>query len=187
MPLRIAQLPAVALLALAAPLAGAPPAAPAPLPPAPLPAAPLASVTAVPRAGGWQWPLAGEPVVLRAFEAPAQRWAPGHRGVDLAAGAGAAVLAPTDAVVVFAGWVVDRPVLSLATAGGLRVTLEPVTASAAVGTRVRRGQVVGTTAPSGGHCAGCLHWGVRSGRDRYLDPLAVLAGAVAPPPVLLPL
>ena len=127
--------------------------------------------------------------MLRPFEPPAQRWSPGHRGVDLAAAPADAVLAPTGGVVVFAGWVVDRPVLSITAPDGLRTTLEPVVASVPVGTAVSAGQVVGAVAGSPLHCGGgsCLHWGVRAGRDRYLDPLLLLAGARAAPPVLLPL
>ncbi len=154
---------------------------------APLPAR---TTDPLPRRGEWGWPLAGRPQVLRPFEPPAQRWAPGHRGVDLVASAGDPVRSPADGVVAFAGWVVDRPVVSVATEDGLRITLEPVTGSVPAGTPVRAAQEVGTLAVMPLHCGGaaCLHWGVRSGRDRYLDPLAVLAGGGrAEPPVLLPL
>ncbi len=159
---------------------------------APLPAeaAPSPATAAAARETGWQWPLASAPAVLRAFAAPEHRWSPGHRGVDLAAPAGTGVLAPADGVVVFAGAVAGRPVLSIATGGAVRVTLEPVVASVAVGERVARGSAVGVVADGGEHCGGvgCLHWGVRVGRDHYLDPLLVLArGARAAPPVLLPL
>jgi len=95
------------------------------------------------------------------------------------------VLAPTDGVVTFRGVVVDRAVLVIQTAGGLRTTFEPVDSSLTVGTAVSQGQAVATVAATPGHCAPatCLHWGVL--RDEtYLDPL-VLVGAVRV--ILLPL
>jgi murein DD-endopeptidase MepM/ murein hydrolase activator NlpD len=148
------------------------------------------SAAAVPAAPAWGWPLeasAGPPPVLRGFTAPVHRWSPAHRGVDLGAAVGAPVLAPVDGVVVFAGRVVDRDLVSVAGPGGLRVTLEPVAATVAAGAVVRRGQQVGVLAGSPSHCApqSCLHWGVRSGADAYRDPLALLRSPG--PPVLLPL
>lgn len=132
------------------------------------------------------WPLRPEPGVLRPFDAPAQRWSPGHRGVDLAASAGQAVLAPAAGTVTFAGVVVDRGVLTLTHSGGLRSSFEPVTGQVPVGTVVAQGQPVAAVDPLVAHCAPvtCLHWGVRRG-EVYLDPL----GLVLPPPpsVLLPL
>jgi murein DD-endopeptidase MepM/ murein hydrolase activator NlpD len=41
-----------------------------------------------------------------------------------------------------------------------------------VGERLALGQVIGVLG-SGGHCRGCLHWGLREGRS-YLDPLLLL-------------
>jgi len=139
-------------------------------------------------ARGWQWPVVGEPAVLRPFVAPVQRWSPGHRGVDLAAAPGDLVLAPADGVVGFAGTVVDRGVVVLDHEAGLRTTLEPVVPLLTVGAVVRRGEPVARLAEAG-HCPpGCLHWGVRRGRGAeavYLDPLGLLGPPA--PPVLLPL
>jgi murein DD-endopeptidase MepM/ murein hydrolase activator NlpD len=133
----------------------------------------------------WTWPLLPRPHVLARFDPPEVRWGAGHRGVDLDAQVGQDVLAPTDAVVTFSGMVVDRGVLVLDTAGGLRTTFEPVEPAMVVGTPVVRGDVVARVAATPGHCAPatCLHWGVLDG-ERYLDPLA-LVGAVRV--VLLPL
>jgi len=162
------------------PLLGPPPRAAAVAPSRP------PGARAVP-AGRWSWPLAPEPRVVRGFDPPAQRWLPGHRGVDLAAAPGSAVLSPVDGEVVWARRVVDRGVVVVLGPGGRRATLEPVDASVAVGDRVARGQRLGTLAA--GHCpGGCLHWGVREGagpRAAYLDPLTLLGPAA--PPVLLPL
>jgi murein DD-endopeptidase MepM/ murein hydrolase activator NlpD len=145
-----------------------------------LPAGPAVAAT------GWEPPLAGEPAVLRDFRAPAQRWSPGHRGVDLAAAPGQVVTAPAAGVVAYAGVVVDRGVLAIAHAGGLRTSYEPVAALVAAGQPVRRGQAVARVTGGPGHCAPavCLHWGAR--RDgTYVDPLTLLRPPE--PPVLLPL
>jgi murein DD-endopeptidase MepM/ murein hydrolase activator NlpD len=135
--------------------------------------------------GRWTWPLLPRPPVLARFDPPDVRWGSGHRGVDLGAAVSHEVLAPTDGVVAFRGVVVDRGVLVIETAGGLRTTFEPVESSMTVGTAVAQGQAVATVAATPGHCAPatCLHWGVL--RDEtYLDPL-VLVGAVRV--ILLPL
>ena len=134
---------------------------------------------------GWAWPLEPRPAVVRAFDPPERPWLSGHRGVDLAAGAGAPRLAPADGTVTFAGWVVDRPVLTIDHGGGLRSSFEPASTDLPVGAAVTRGQTVGTLGPPGGHCAaaGCLHWGVRRG-DEYVDPLQFIEDRR--PSVLLP-
>ncbi|NEB41639.1 M23 family metallopeptidase [Streptomyces sp. SID14515] len=133
--------------------------------------------------GGRSWPLAGRPAVLRGWEPPAGPYGPGHRGVDLAAGPGARVLAAAGGRVSFAGRVAGRGVLAIEVAGSgsppLRTTYEPVRALVEEGARVRAGQPVGVLEEGPFHCAeGCLHWGLRRG-DAYLDPLSLL------PPALL--
>lgn len=130
-------------------------------------------------------PVPVGPAPVRAFDAPDAPWAAGHRGVDLAAGVEQVVMAPAAGTVVFAGTVVDRGVVTITHPDGLRSSLEPVAWSVVAGTRVTRGQVVGTVQPVAGHCApaSCVHWGVRRG-ELYLDPLSLLAGAG--PVILLP-
>lgn len=124
-----------------------------------------------------------DPVVVAFAALPGQPWDRGHRGVDLAAPLGAVVLAPADGTVTFTGQVVDRAVVTITHADGLRSSFEPVTGTAPVGAQVRRGQSLGVTTP-GGHCHDrCLHWGVRRGAV-YLDPLDLLRPSV--PSVLLP-
>lgn len=111
--------------------------------------------------------------MVRPFEAPAEKWSPGHRGVDVEAPAGVVVVAPDSGVVHFAGTVVDRPVLSIEHAGGVLSSFEPVVASVARGQRVERGQAVGILQT--GHCAtgSCLHLGARID-GRYVSPLLLL-------------
>lgn len=127
------------------------------------------------------WPLAPPHQVVRAFEAPVTEYGPGHRGVDLAAAAGAAVLAAGDAVVVHAGPVADRTVVSLLHTGGLRTTYEPVTPTVRRGQPVRRGERIGTLNPGHEGCPtdACLHWGaLRTTPPRsrtYLNPLHLVS------------
>ncbi|WP_233265417.1 murein hydrolase activator EnvC family protein [Leifsonia sp. AG29] len=110
-------------------------------------------------APAWRWPV--EKVrLVKPYTAPASRYGPGHRGVDLAAEPGEQVLAPADAVVRFGGVVVDRPVVTLDHGGGVLSSYEPVTGSVEVGTPVARGDPIGVLA-LGGHCDGCVHVGVR--------------------------
>lgn len=123
----------------------------------------------------FEWPLRPRPAVVRAFDKPARNWLPGHRGVDLAGSAGDPVLAAGDGVVVFAGTVAGKPVVSVDHAGGLRTTYEPVTTPVALGRRVFRGESIGvlTSGHAGCPVEACLHWGLRRGDD-YLDPLGLL-------------
>ncbi|WP_238412356.1 M23 family metallopeptidase [Saccharothrix deserti] len=146
-----------------------------------IPTTPLTGPAKAARPPRFAWPLAPPHQVVRAFEAPATEYAPGHRGVDLAAPPGAAVLAAADAVVLHAGPVADRTVISLLHAGGLRTTYEPVEPTVRRGQPVRRGDRIGTLLPGHEGCPAeaCLHWGaVRVAPPQfraYLDPLRLLA------------
>jgi murein DD-endopeptidase MepM/ murein hydrolase activator NlpD len=132
----------------------------------------------------WSWPVGPPHDVLRPFTAPANRYGPGHRGVDIAASPGSPVRAPAAGVVSFAGVVVDRPVLSIQHDEDLVSSFEPVTATVSAGDRVSAGQVVGVVA-SGAHCAErCLHFGVRR-HGQYISPVLFLGGIARA--VLLPL
>lgn len=113
--------------------------------------------------------------VLRLFDPPPQPWNAGHRGIDLATQVDAPVHAPADGLVTFAGWVVDRSVITITHSNGLRSSMEPVVASVEVGQWVSQGQVIGAV-ESGDHCVeACVHWGIRHD-DRYLNPLDWLIG-----------
>ncbi len=137
------------------------------------------------------WPVGDRPTVLRGWEPPATPYGRGHRGVDLAALAGAPVRAVAAGTVSFAGRVAGKGVVSVELAGTgdppLRTTYEPVAVSVEKGEEVAAGGVLGTVEPSGSHCAGCLHWGLLRG-DVYLDPLSLLPPWLldAGPAVLLP-
>ncbi|MFT4127612.1 MAG: M23 family metallopeptidase [Gordonia sp. (in: high G+C Gram-positive bacteria)] len=153
---------------------------------------PPASVASPPARSGYAPPLAGRPLVVRGFDNPAQRWQPGHRGVDLTAAPGTAVRAAGDGVVRFVGVVAGTATVSISHDDGIITTYEPVRGSVHRADRVRRGTIIGTVdaghagCPASGGRGGpgapsaCLHWGARRGAGhdaRYLDPLALL-GAV---------
>lgn len=125
--------------------------------------------------GDYGWPLRPRPSVVRAFDNPEHDWLAGHRGIDLAGVAGQPVLSAGAGVVVYAGVVAGKPVVSVDHPGGLRTTYEPVTASVVLGRRVSRGSVLGTLEVGHAECpaAICLHWGLRRGRE-YLDPLGLI-------------
>ncbi len=125
------------------------------------------------------WPLRPPPAVVRGFDAPSPDWNPGHRGVDLPGTPGQPVYAAGTATVVFAGLLAGRPVVSLAHAGGLRTSYEPVRAAVRAGQTVTAQSVLGELAAGHAGCRApaCLHWGAMwgpaSGAD-YVDPLGLL-------------
>lgn len=128
---------------------------------------------------GWVWPVA--PVrVVRAFEAPAHAYAPGHRGIDLVAHA---VRSPADGRIAFAGPVAGRDVVTIDHGDGLVTSLEPVETTLAVGDRVARGAPVGTVSVGGHTAPGTVHMGVRLD-GAYINPLRLLGGV--PRAILLP-
>lgn len=149
------------------------------------PLAPVPSTAAVDAgdAPRWDWPVPAPRIVVRGYSAPDTRYGAGHRGIDLEAAAGTVVTAPADGVVSFAGWVVDRPVVSIRHPDGLVSSLEPVAPLVSAGDAVRRGAPIGSLVTSA-HCEGCLHLGARQDGD-YLSPLALLGDI--PRAVLLPL
>ena len=124
----------------------------------------------------YDWPLRpAPPQVTRRFDPPPRPWLAGHRGVDLAAPVGATIRSAGAGVVHFAGQVAGRPVVSIAHAGGLRSTYEPVTSALVAGASVVTGDPIGELEPGHTGCPvdACLHWGLRRGAE-YLDPLALL-------------
>jgi murein DD-endopeptidase MepM/ murein hydrolase activator NlpD len=136
---------------------------------------PAVAAPTVPTSSPWSAPLDGGLRVTRPFDPPPDRYGAGHRGTDLAGAPGRPVLAAGDGVVVFAGMVAGRRVVSIDHPGGLRTTYEPVDPSVAAGQPVARGSPIGTLA--GGHAgcpvSACLHWGLRRG-ETYLDPMRLV-------------
>jgi murein DD-endopeptidase MepM/ murein hydrolase activator NlpD len=124
------------------------------------------------------WPLAPPHPVLRPFQPPSTPYGPGHRGVDLGGYLNEPVLAADRGLVLYAGPLADRTLVSIEHPGGLRTTYEPVLPSVRVGEEVRRGQVIGTLQAGHPGCPAtapvvCLHWGAHRQRT-YLDPLRLL-------------
>jgi murein DD-endopeptidase MepM/ murein hydrolase activator NlpD len=123
----------------------------------------------------WRAPVDGDLAVTRPFDRLPHPFAAGHRGVDLQSTPSVPVVTAGEGVVVFAGMVAGRPVVSVDHPGGLRTTYEPVDPSVAAGQQVARGSPIGTLAVGHAACPvqACLHWGLRRG-ETYLDPLSLL-------------
>ncbi|MCL3818836.1 peptidoglycan DD-metalloendopeptidase family protein [Aeromicrobium wangtongii] len=131
--------------------------------------APAPAAASVP---GWSWPLERHEV-SGPFDPPADRYAAGHRGIDLSGVVGDRVRAVAPGRVTFAGQVGGVPVVTI-DHGGERSTYQPVAARVEVGDAVTARQVIGTLQGEHSHCpSACLHLGRRSGED-YLDPLDLL-------------
>lgn len=83
-------------------------------------------------------------------------------------------------VVVYAGSLAGRPLVSVEHAGGLRTTYEPLKAAVKPGQLVTKGSVLGTLVAGHPGCSAtaCLHWGAlwgpAAGAD-YVNPLGLLA------------
>ncbi|WP_230205918.1 M23 family metallopeptidase [Actinomyces urinae] len=129
----------------------------------------------------WQMPVAPPIPVGRLFDPPNSPWASGHRGVDICPGVGAAIHAPAEGTVVYAGEFFNRNVVSIRHANGVRSTFEPVAPAVAKNSFVHAGDVVGHL--EAGHDSDCLHWGAKVSKYLYLNPLALILGE----PILKPL
>lgn len=128
----------------------------------------------------FDWPMRPRPAVARSFDKPRERWNRGHRGVDLMGSADQRVFAVGPGIVVFAGSLAGRPLVSIQHEGGLRTTYEPITPLVRSGERVNQGSVIGTLQSGHPGCPAstCLHWGALRGPASaadYLDPLGLLA------------
>jgi murein DD-endopeptidase MepM/ murein hydrolase activator NlpD len=130
-------------------------------------------------------PLPPALTVLRAFAPPLHPWDAGNRGVDLAAFAGEEVSAATSGVVLYAGLLAGRGVISIRD-GSVRTTYEPVDPVVHAGDGVVAGQLIGYVSAAADACGppgGCLHWGALQS-DVYVDPMGLLR---APRVRLLPI
>lgn len=138
--------------------------------------------------GGWTWPVAGD--VITQYRNGADPYAGGqHRGIDVAAEAGAPVVAAVSGTVRFAGVAGSSGLtVSVRTADGRLDTsyLHLSSADVGEGDRVGAGERIGAVGTSGRRSAerSHLHFGVRDtgSRHAYRDPLDFLP----PPPVARP-
>ena len=138
----------------------------------------------------WVAPLeAGLGTVLQGFQRPTDRFAAGHRGVDLPAANGTAVFSIGHGTVTHVGEVAGVGSVTV-DHGRVRSSYLPVHAVVAEGDVVTPGAVIGYV--SGSHCpVACLHLGLRRPAwetrdalsDPYLDPVAWIRRI----PVLKPL
>ncbi|HEY2371011.1 MAG TPA: M23 family metallopeptidase [Gaiellaceae bacterium] len=146
----------------------------------------LVLAAAVPCVAAWTWPVRGPVLQTFSFD-PAHPYGAGeHRGIAIAAGTGAPVVAPASGTVTFAGTVpTNGKSVTIVTPSGLAVSLThlgsiAVSQSASVG----EGDVVGSVGPSGTPELDVpyVHLGIRqaSNDQGYLDPLGFLP-VLAPP------
>ncbi len=139
------------------------------------------SPSAAERPGVWQWPT-GDPVpVVSSFAPPAHDWLPGRRGVTLAYGPGRPVYACAQGTVSFAGRVGGRGVVSIRHTMGDRSiwsTYLPIDPRVKAGDTVEKGDEIGMVSQD----STTLHWGAKTGRTTYVNPLRLTVG----PPRLLP-
>ncbi|MDR2997145.1 MAG: M23 family metallopeptidase [Microbacterium sp.] len=126
-----------------------------------------AADASLPSDAPWTWPVEGAREITEPFRAPAHRYGPGHRGMDISAVG--PLRSPASGVVAFRGTVVDRGVLTIDHGDGFVITLEPVVSELGPGDAVEAGQIV-AEASSGGHAVpGTVHIGVRL-NDEYVNP-----------------
>ena len=130
----------------------------------------------------WLAPVAAP--VIDGYRPPPCRWCAGNRGLEYGSSVGAIIISPLSAHVAFDGFVAGNRYLTVAVGSGARrlhVTLgglEPSTPQRALGSLIRRGDVVG-------HATGPVHLGVRVG-GTYVDPTRWTEGP-ARVPILVPL
>lgn len=130
---------------------------------------------ATPHRERWQWPT-GQPVpVVEGFAPPTHDWLPGRRGVTLQYPAPSPVYACASGTVTVAGPIAGRGVISIrhdVGGGVVWSTYLPVTPSVAVGDRVEKGDVIGVVEGD----SPTLHWGAKTGRRTYIDPIRMTLG-----------
>lgn len=135
-----------------------------------------ASTQPAPRPGAdFAVPLYG--TIVRLYDAPDDPYAPGHRGVDVAAPLGSPVRASADGVVSFAGNVAGNLTVTVDHAGGVKTSYSYLGAArVGRGQRVQRGDVVGEVGR--GHDASLppnVHLSARR-NSVYFDPLELYVG-----------
>lgn len=123
----------------------------------------------------WQWPTGGPVAIVERFAPPAHDWLSGRRGVTLQYPAPSPVYACAPGTVTTAGPVAGRGVIAIRHDVGGRIvwsTYLPVTPSVAVGDRVEKGDVIGVVEGD----SPTLHWGAKTGRRTYINPIRMTLG-----------
>jgi hypothetical protein len=142
------------------------------------------------RAADWRWPVRGP--LIGTFQVTSDPFGPGqHRGIDIAAPAGATVRSACGGRVKFAGFVPTAGRTVTVRCGGLAASyLHLSRVHVRRGQRVAAGSQLGTVGSSGAPRSPRphLHFGVRVAGRRwaYVDPLLLLGDLGAPdgPPVV---
>ena len=140
-----------------------------------------------PAQASWSWPVRGD--VITPYRNGADPYAGGqHRGIDIAAAVGTAVVAAAGGEVRFAGTAGSSGLtVSVRTGDGFDTSYLHLSALAVrAGARVSAGERLGAVGTTGTRSADQphLHFGVREAgtRHAYIDPLSMLPPAAAPPP-----
>ena len=124
------------------------------------------------------YPPPGTSPIVDRIRAPACSYCPGNRGLEYEPLAGSRVVAAAAGIVRFSGVVAGVRFLVVEQADGRSATYGRLAAARiVVGTRVRQGDVVGSTSDR-------FYFGLRQG-DRYVDP-ALFLGALRHRPRLVP-
>ncbi len=144
-----------------------------------------------PAQASWSWPVRGD--VITTYRNGADPYAGGqHRGIDIAAAVGTAVVAAAGGEVRFAGTAGSSGLtVSVRTGDGFDTSYLHLSALAVrAGARVSAGERLGAVGTTGTRSADPphLHFGVREAGTRhvYIDPLSMLPPAAAPPPGAAP-
>src|SRR5699024_1791105 len=119
--------------------------------------------------------------LLRPYDPPAQNWLPGHCGEGLLLDMGEEGLAAGDGTVAFVGVVSGTPTVSIQHEE-IRTTYQPVHGWVSQGEVVREGDVIGKRGHPFDDAPG-LHWGARTGKDQYMNPLSLLTPTIRLKPV----
>ena len=133
----------------------------------------LIPATPASASGTWTWPILGP--VMRAYDPPASTYGAGHRGIDIVATVGTAVVAPAAGSVTFAGPVGGHLFVTVTHAGGLASTYSWVSALLVhKGDLVVAGQPIARSGSGHpGEAIAHLHLGVKLD-GAYVDPMLYL-------------
>lgn len=125
-------------------------------------------------AGAWTWPVVGP--VLKGYDPPASTYGAGHRGIDIAAPVGTAVVAVAAGTITFAGPVGGHLFVTVTHPDGLASTYSWVSALGVhKGDQVVAGQTIARSGSGHpGDAIASLHFGVKL-QGEYVDPMLYLA------------
>ena len=123
-------------------------------------------------------------VNVKDFYIPENKYASGHRGIDLLSIENSQVLAAEDGFISHSGFIYNRWTITV-THNSFRTTYEPVKPIVKLGQKVKQGEVIGFLQTVGSHCfpKSCLHFGLKEG-STYFKPVFI---SLKKYPILLPI